>query len=397
MHENNPKVVSNRKIDDENVSFEESSKRLILLGLVFGFLLASVSTFLAWEYRQKVSIEEKIYGRAISNQKLIDKPLNSIVLLTSNNKVIQVSLKDRQIQEQSQLFQLPSKKKYYIFKPRFNVLNFVTEDLNIDFIEFQADGKHSKIPKSALPKKVENDLFHFQSEPDANSLYETDLFFENAIQVGDKVWFTNANFKWGQIHTSFSQESEFKATLIWYMKRQKWGKGPIIPKFAQFYHGCYAALNYSSVVLIGGDSVEMESVDAFDLETLNWSSFPRIPMDNFWPFSRCSAILHHGKFYQKNLIVSMITLTPMQSISSYAYKTVFLSHQIGKNQEWTIHEGSPHRMENYHHLLIFHGMLVTILENHENSTAGLIIGPDLSQIELSWTTQPKNITAAIFF
>ena len=98
-------------------------------------------------------------------------------------------------------------------------------------------------------------------------------------------------------------------TRIWYIKKQKWGKGPYLPEDKHPYKKfCYLAVNSSAVLFLSGiDAIDNPSRKAtmFNFETKKWSNYPDFPfITGFLIF--CTSNLMFRKNYQTPLVVTLL-------------------------------------------------------------------------------------------
>lgn len=209
------------------VTYDESYKRIIFMGIFIGLILASFTTFMVSEFNQitdKVTFEWNLALKMA--QYGFKKP--KILLLSSNGTLYQTEILNENLEKNSFMFQLPiTNKNYFAFKEPNGVVSFIRDDLDVNIIQLTSDKIHSTIKKSKLSNSDIESYLNWKVESGFEEyLDQVTIFFGNAIVVGNKVWLTSIGYRtdagWILRLT--------RTTLIWYTKRQTWERGPDIPE-----------------------------------------------------------------------------------------------------------------------------------------------------------------------
>ena len=74
--------------------------------------------------------------------------------------------------------------------------------------------------------------------------------------------------------------------MIWSLKREKWMKGPHLPKKVNFHQGCILAVNRNLAIIYGLSKQKSHSNDkvwSYNFETSDWKEWSNLPLLNGYP------------------------------------------------------------------------------------------------------------------
>ena len=143
------------------------------------------------------------------------------------------------------LIQLPDHERYHVFQTKWNVLNFIRDDITKNIVQFHEDlskAGYNHIPSSSL--KFSRNSASLSIDITEAPVWEK-LYFKQGTQIGNKVLIYESNYVSG--HNIHQGPIENRNTMVWFTKRKQWRMGPELPiKFSEL---CSAPLNSTSVFM----------------------------------------------------------------------------------------------------------------------------------------------------
>ena len=178
-------------------------------------------------------------------------------------------------------------------------------------------------------------------------------------------------------------------TLIWYIKKQKWGLGPSIPNEKRGDSRCALALNKSSAAFLGGyaySGMAITSVDVFNFDLSHWENLPELQLSEPYYFQSCSAVLYQDKANEKSIFLLLNVANPFESGESMILKSLDLNQN-----EWETHVTflSNNPLNSNSILLEARGNIF-IVSNYTNGTSSDLKNLSFIKTSVSGTQQEDN-------
>ena len=182
-----------------------------------------------------------------------------IAVIYNDGSVYDVSLEENISPSENLLIKLPGEHdelgKRYAYQDQIGTLYFISSTISRPITQYHHQfGVHSALSSNYIS------LFSFEK-------YRLNL----GTQIGNKLWLFGMNFH--KQHYDLSMP--LRESYIWYTKRQRWSKGPVIPDGVSGPWAC-TGINATSAAFVSFDPAPAR-VYLFDFEIEEIFDYPQLP------------------------------------------------------------------------------------------------------------------------
>ena len=287
-----------RRQISENLNYEESERRLIVIGSIFATCCLLVSTvFVIWIIR--------IYGkfitpglRSMQSKTLIPNGLPSpyVLMVANTGDIIEFSFHQKKFNLDGlpNLKMLPHKPYKSIYAvERQGAIYFLSTDDKQNVIKYDLiSNQHKTIPKSKFPIAGHNDDYCSQLLNDCKRTL--------GVQIMDHYW----------IILGENKEGLLSNTNLWSMKKEKWIEGPNfkdsgVPIHFDKNYGfrgneiCLVGVGNGEVYIL----IEYRLVLGYNFQKKQWKigTLPQLKfdVDYTWTIHQHSCVFYQNKNYER--------------------------------------------------------------------------------------------------
>ena len=291
-------MTESRRRITENITYEESERRLIVIGSIFAIFCLMVSTvFLIWIIM--------IYGRFITpslrsmqSKILIPNGLPSpyVLMVADTGDIIEFSYHQKKFNLDGlpNLKMLPHKPYKNIYAvERQGAIYFLSTDDKQNVIKYDLiSNRHKTIPKSKFPM---NDIKCTQHVcPEMRT---------HGVQIMDHYWIILGENKDGLL----------SKTSLWSMKKEKWIEGPNFQDSG--FAGQVACFQGKEICLVGvgnGEAyilIDYRLVLGYNFHKKQWKNgiLPQLKcgVDYTWTIHQHSCVFYQNKNYERYLSLDL--------------------------------------------------------------------------------------------
>ena len=262
-------------IDDvDTITYEESEKRIIGCELVSAFIFGLVATILVAFYHDPVLRFNHLQviqpGSPLKEESSyqVGFPVPHVALIYEDGSVFDISLYNQVSPSRNFLFKLSQDKAYFGYVEELEVLHFISSTIARKITRYHDPFGHQTIPQS-VPKAIHRD----------------DSYYTHGLRMGNKFWVWGASYKNEQLFDLPVRPQ----TYLWYIKRQKWRRGPIMPPDFIFYlekPTTSTAINQSHVLIVSRSDWKSDGFlhgFVYDFEREKWTLYPSVTSDILYP------------------------------------------------------------------------------------------------------------------
>ena len=291
-------MTESRRQISENLTYEESERRLIVIGSIFAIFCLMVSTvFVIWIIR--------IYGRfitprliSVQSKILIPNGLPSpyVLMVADTGDIIEFSYHQKKFNLDGlpNLKKLPHKPYKNIYAvERQGAIYFLSTDDKQNVIKYDLkSNRHKAIPKSKF--LIADIKCTHQICPQMRT---------HGVQIMDHYWIILGDNKDGLL----------SKTSLWSMKKEKWIEGPNF--LDSGFTGEVAGFNGNEICLVGvgnGEAyilIDYRLVLGYNFRKKQWKNgiLPQLKcgVDYTWTIHQHSCIFYQNKNYERYLSLDL--------------------------------------------------------------------------------------------
>ena len=224
---------------DALISYQESERRLIILGNVLAFILAMVSSILAI-YHLANDNQPKIIVHSPDLTTYNSFPVPTIFIMDPQSGQIQLYVLTKTLEfHQVQTFQLPQSLTYFPFY-HDNYLYVAYSDKRKEYVTYfdVHQKRHRNILKSALPVDFQ------QHNGDSHRIsYGTEM-----AQLGSWIWIFGGTLEEVPFTMGPNPRNFYHKTCLWSLYKQKWILGPTLEE--DVIYGKLVNINQTNALLL---------------------------------------------------------------------------------------------------------------------------------------------------
>ena len=255
------------------ISREESERRLQVGCLGLAFTLSFLCSLLLiicsqslhncepFIFRPNITVPPNLFG---------GYPVQHVALIYMDGSVYDISMEENISPSKKLLLTLPKDQFYMGYQDQIGILYLMSSRISSRLItKYHTIFGDKTIPSSVIPNKI------------TDSTGTIDSVGSMGVQVGALFWVIgHKNYK---IHDNvdatgtFMYQGEPISTWIWFVKRQKWRQGPLIPDIDEFAESTSAAINGTTAMVMFNQDVVVTRVYDFANEKLI-----HYPILNYW-------------------------------------------------------------------------------------------------------------------
>ena len=270
-------MIDEEDNDDDNVDYETSEQRLIILAIILAFILIIFATIMTSLLAKQFSKTSFII-RQLTMEKESQFPLVPHLALLFNDGSVEIYefSSDNAKLNHTWSFKVPRQKVINTLQDFQHIPGYLLSISRGDIFIFDMGGKRDT---TVLTTKSQNNLTYYtirESQIPLAMLYDS-----RYSQAGNEVWimggsdqeiyYNSASFLGINCNT-LVMEKVTRKTLIWNLERQTYYPGPKLP-FKAIGKGCPITLNRTHVLILYTNQNKHSCVDAwmYSFEEFQWT------------------------------------------------------------------------------------------------------------------------------
>ena len=270
-------MIDEEDNDDDNVDYETSEQRLIILAIILAFILIIFATIMTILLAKQFSKTSFII-RQLTMEKESQFPLVPHLALLFNDGSVEIYefSSDNAKLNHTWSFKVPRQKVINTLQDFQHIPGYLLSISRGDIFIFDMGGKRDT---TVLTTKSQNNLTYYtirESQIPLAMLYDS-----RYSQAGNEVWimggsdqeiyYNSASFLGINCNT-LVMEKVTRKTLIWNLERQTYYPGPKLP-FKAIGKGCPITLNRTHVLILYTNQNKHSCVDAwmYSFEEFQWT------------------------------------------------------------------------------------------------------------------------------
>ena len=270
-------MIDEEDNDDDNVDYETSEQRLIILAIILAFILIIFATIMTILLAKQFSKTSFII-RQLTMEKESQFPLVPHLALLFNDGSVEIYefSSDNAKLNHTWSFKVPRQKVINTLQDFQHIPGYLLSISRGDIFIFDMGGKRDT---TVLTTKSQNNLTYYtirESQIPLAMLYDS-----RYSQAGNEVWimggsdqeiyYNSASFLGINCNT-LVMEKVTRKTLIWNLERQTYYPGPKLP-FKAMGKGCPITLNRTHVLILYTNQKKHSCVDAwmYSFEEFQWT------------------------------------------------------------------------------------------------------------------------------
>ena len=352
------------------VSREESERRLQVGCLGLAFALSLLSSLLLTICSQTLHHCEPFIFRpniTVPPNLFEGYPVQHVALIYMDGSVYDISMDEKISPSKKLLLMLPKDQFYMGYQDQIGILYLLSSRIyNRLITKYHSVFGDKTILNSVIPNKLKL----------VDSCGTIDSVGLLGVQVGDLFWVIGQKNYEKHINEdatgTFMHQGEPITTWIWFVKRQKWRRGPLIPDIYEFAESTSAAINGTTAMVMFNEGVLATRVYDFANEKLM-----HYPTLNYWEPNTLptgislTVLITKSKrmAYIKMLLLSLSGLGDLGSTKSLLFS---YDLDLGSNGQWNLEYTSAFgpMMANY-----WNGTLNYSNQNVKNSNVYFYFSP----------------------
>ena len=206
-------------------------------------------------------------------------PVPHLALIYNDGRILDISLHENISATQQQILKLQKDIAYFGYSDEEGTLHFISSTLKRPITKYHPDHGHHTL-KNSLPKMMRSQKYGL----------------EHGLQLGNKFLVLGDQWKGSDFIMHFVVKEKVK-TYIWYMKKEKWRRGPSIPVFFDNILSC-TSINATAFMIIFNQHPLRSLI--YDLKQATLYQYPVLNLSN---------IQGTGQFISQLSLTTIVTKT----------------------------------------------------------------------------------------